>query len=54
MDVVVVIAAAEERLGRKFSIPEIRDGTFAKLLIDADFDVLNKVSSLPFLFQSLL
>ena len=44
MDVVVVIAAAEERLERKFSPIEIRDGTFASLLEDKDFDILNKVS----------
>ena len=44
MDVVVVIAAAEERLERKFSPIEIRDGTFASLLEDRDFDILNKVS----------
>ena len=45
MDVVVVIAAAEERLERKFTPVEIRDGTFASLLEDRDFDILNKVSN---------
>ena len=42
----MVIAATEERVGRKFSPEEIRDGTFAKYIKDEDFDVLNKVKNL--------
>ena len=50
LDVVVVIAATEDRVGRKFSPVEIRDGTFASFIRDEDFDILNKVSVLlPFL-----
>ena len=49
LDVVVVIAATEDRVGRKFSPTEIRDGTFASFIRDEDFDILNKVSVLsPF------
>ena len=43
---VVVIAATEERVDRKFTPAEIRDGTFATFIRDEDFDVLNRVSVL--------
>ena len=47
-----MIAATEERLDRKFTPAEIRDGTFAELMIDADFDILKKVEgSLPTYFS---
>ena len=52
---VVVIAATEDRVGRKFSRVEIRDGTFASFIRDEDFDILNKVSvPLPFLSQQVV
>ena len=46
-DVCLVLAAAEFRLKRTFSAQEVRDGTLTSLLIDEDFKILDKVSTLP-------
>ena len=42
---------AEKRLGRKFTVDEIEDGTMGSLLIESDFDTEKTVSRLPFLIR---
>ena len=37
---------AEKRLGRKFSLEEIEDGTMGSLLIESDFDTEKTVRPL--------
>ena len=42
---------AEKRLGRKFTVDEIEDGTMGSLLIESDFDTEKTVSRLPSSFK---
>ena len=42
---------AEKRLGRKFTVDEVENGTMGSLLIESDFDTEKTVSRLPFLFR---
>ena len=50
-EAVLVMVKAEKRLGRKFTVDEIEDGTMGSLLIESDFDTEKTVSRLPFLFK---
>ena len=44
---------AEKRLGRKFTVDEVENGTMGSLLIESDFDTEKTVSRLSPLLDSL-
>ena len=41
----MVMVKAEKRLGRKFTVEEIEDGTMGALLEESDFDIEKTVST---------